>query len=78
MVLRKHPSLWGSFSRLSKRAAGLEVVIPAGRLAIGRTCPRAQIAQPYLAVAARCCVTEVAGSGGERDITVALAGTPPS
>ena len=38
----------------------------------------AQIAQPYLAVAARCCVTEVAGSGGERDITVALAGTPPA
>ena len=39
---------------------------------------RAQIAQPYLAVAARGCVTEVAGSRGERDITVALAGTPPA
>ena len=39
---------------------------------------RAQIAQPYLAFAARCCVTEVAGSGGERDITVAPGGTSPA
>ena len=47
----------------------------------GKLCPhvcRARIAQPYLAFAARCCVTVEAGSGGERDITVAPGGTSPA